>query len=366
MKMTNAVHGSRYKVHGKRVLKLLGCFLLIPVLLFAGFVGFLTITDYRPSEKENILICPGGKNLPPDKTEFTFLTWNIGYGGLGEKMDFFYEGGTRVRPERDEFNKYLAGIEGFLSGNDSADFIFIQEADLHSRRSYYTDEVAEIGKTFLHRCSIFAKNYDSRFVPVPISDPMGRVVSGIACFPKYKPSSAERIDLGTRFYWPKQLALLKRCLMVMHYPLSSGKELVVINLHNSTFDEGGTLRKKELQKLSSILLDEYAKGNYVIAGGDWNNNPRGYLPEMIHTGDLTKSVDPALDSTFLPGWRFAFDVSVPSNRDVDMPYQKGTTKTTVIDFFVVSPNVEVMSVCCLPNGFRVSDHQPVIMKVSLK
>ena len=58
------------------------------------------------------------------------------------------------------------------------------------------------------RCSLFAKNYDSRFVPVPLDDPMGRVVSGIACFPKFRPGTAERIDYGTRFSWPKQLALL--------------------------------------------------------------------------------------------------------------------------------------------------------------
>jgi len=26
------------------------------------------------------------------------------------------------------------------------------------------------------------------------------------------------------------------------------------------------------------MLDEFGKGNYVIAGGDWNQNPPGYKP----------------------------------------------------------------------------------------
>jgi endonuclease/exonuclease/phosphatase family metal-dependent hydrolase len=160
--------------------------------------------------------------------------------------------------------------------------------------------------------------------------------------------------------------MLKRCILVMRYFLASGKELVIVNLHNSTYDKGGSLRKRELQKLHSFLFSEYARGNFVIAGGDWNTNPRGFRPESVISGDQSKKIDPVLDPEFLPGWGFAFDPSVPSNRDVDMPYQKGKTQTTIIDFYVVSPNVEINTVRTISAGFRCSDHQPVIMKVTLK
>ena len=349
-----------------KLIKILAGILFIPACVILGFLLFLTVTDYHPVEKETIVIGENGITLPPVKKDFTFLTWNIGYGGLGKNMDFFYEGGTRVRPEKKEFMGYMEGICQCLSSMDSVDFILLQEADVHSKRSYFTDEVTEIGKIFPVRCSLFAKNYDSRFVPVPLDNPMGRVVSGIACYPEYKPITAERIDFGTRFSWPKQLVLLKRCIMVMRYKLASGNELVIINLHNSTFDKGGTLRKRELKKLHSFVLAEYSKGNYVITGGDWNTNPRGFRPESVISGDLVKSIDPILDSTFLPGWRFAFDPSAPSNRDINMPYQKGKTRTTIIDFYVVSPNVEVKSVHTVTTGFMFSDHQPVVMKVTLK
>jgi len=349
-----------------KLIKVLVGILLIPAGIILGLLLFLTVTDFHPAEKETILIRGNGMMLPSSKNDFTFLTWNIGYGGLGKKMDFFYEGGTRVRPEKKEFTGYLEGIYQCLSSMDSVDFILLQETDIHSKRSYFTDEVAEIGKILPGRCSLFAKNYDSRFVPVPMYNPMGRVVSGIACYPKYKPIIAERIDFGTRFSWPKQLVLLKRCIMVMRYKLTSGKELVIVNLHNSTFDKEGTLRKRELKKLHSFVLSEYSKGNYVITGGDWNTNPRGFQPESVISGDLAKAIDPVLDSTFLPGWRFAFDPLAPTNRDVDMPYQKGKTQTTIIDFYVISPNVEVESIHTVATAFNFSDHQPVVMKVTLK
>ena len=55
----------------------------------------------------------------------------------------------------------------------------------------------------------------------------------------------------------------------------------------------------------------------------------------------------------------------PTNRDVDMSYQKGKTKTTIIDFFVVSPNITVESVKTIETGFENADHQPVIMKIKI-
>jgi endonuclease/exonuclease/phosphatase family metal-dependent hydrolase len=347
-------------------MKVISGMLIVPVVLICIFLIYITVADYRPQERETIKIRNNAISLPSIKKEFSFLTWNVGYSGLGKDMDFFYEGGKRVRPLKTEFSNYLQGIKTFLSTMDSVDFIFIQEADVHSKRSYYTDEVTEFEKVLPQRCALFAKNYDSKFVPLPLGEPMGRVVSGILSLTKYRPDSALRIDYGTRFSWPKQLALLKRCFMVMRYHLSKDKDLVIVNLHNSTFDTDGGLRKKELKKLNAFAQSEFSKGNYVIIGGDWNNNPRGFNFASIISGDIAKAVEPPIDSTFLRGWRFAFDGVAPSNRDVDMPYQKGKTKTTIIDFYVVSPNINIDLVHTLFTGFSFSDHQPVFMKVTLK
>ena len=50
--------------------------------------------------------------------------------------------------------------------------------------------------------------------------------------------------------------------------------MIVINLHNSAFDNTGELRSRELGMLKDYLEREYRNGSYIIVGGDWNMNPR--------------------------------------------------------------------------------------------
>jgi endonuclease/exonuclease/phosphatase family metal-dependent hydrolase len=335
------------------------------LLAVTGFLLFLTFTRYHPAPAEIIEIKGEAGKSVLDYGTFTLMSWNIGYAGLGKEMDFFYEGGKRVKPDPDEFQKYLHGVIRTIGANDTVDFILIQEADINSKRSCFTDESMEIAGILKDHCFAFAKNYDCRYVPVPLYEPMGKVVSGILSFSRFQPVSATRIDFGTSFSWPKRLVFLKRCFLVMRFRLQYGNELVLINTHNSVFDEEGELRKKELKKLNDFMSIEYRKGNFVVAGGDWNQNPRGSDMENIHTGDRVKEIALPFNSEIFDGWQFVFDARQPTNRDVDMNYQKGITKTTIIDFFVVSPNVTVESVNTIKTGFENADHQPVIMKIKL-
>jgi len=323
-------------------------------------------TEYHPPSTEKVTIKGRRGAFPKGQRDFTFFTWNIGYGGLGKGMDFFYEGGERVKPDKGEFLHYFQGIEQVIHQIDTVDFIYLQEIDIMAKRSYFMDEESNILKTLPEYCSAFARNYDCRYVPVPFTNPMGRVVSGLATISKFYPASTVRISFTVDFSWPKRLFLLKRCFLVMRFDLTWGKQLVIINTHNSTFDKGGKLRKSEFLMLHEFITKEFIKGNYIIAGGDWNNNPRGFDPEKIETGDVIKYVEPPIDATFLPGWKFVFDSISPTNRDVNTPYEKGKTKTTIIDFFVISPNVEFKSIKTIVANFANSDHNPVIMKIALK
>jgi len=330
------------------------------------FALYLTCMEYKPQPAEQLPIIGKSTEMPLYQKEFTFFTWNIGYGGLGSAMDFFYEGGKRVRPEKKEFESYFNGIVHQLKESDSIDFVFLQEVDILAKRSYHVNEVTVIADTLKNHCCLFGKNYDSRFIPIPLTDPIGRVIAGLAVYSRYRPENAQRIGYKITFPWPKRLFFLKRCFLVLHYKLDDGKSLVIINTHNSTFDKEGILRKSERVLLQHYMMTEYEKGNYVIAGGDWNNNPRDFIPSSVLTGDQVKVIDPPIESTFLPGWPFISDPAIPTNRDVDTPYQQGDTKTTVIDFFVVSPNVELLYVKARNNHFAYTDHNPVIMKIRLK
>jgi hypothetical protein len=51
---------------------------------------------------------------------------------------------------------------------------------------------------------------------------------------------------------------------------------------------------------------------------------------------------------------------------VDKAYVKGKTKTTIIDFFYISPNLMVLENKTIPTGWEFSDHQPVYMRVKMK
>jgi exonuclease III len=195
---------------------------------------------------------------------------------------------------------------------------------------------------------------------------MGRVSSGIVTFSKFHVFQAWRYGYDAFFSWPMRLVMLKRCFMVQRFLLGHGKELLIINLHNSTFDKKGELRIAELKELGEFLQAEYKKGNYVVAGGDWNMNPRGFEADRITTGDKVHLIEPPVSEDFIPGWKFVYDPSSPTNRDVDKPYTAGVSGTTLIDFYVVSPNVEALAVRTLQLGFENSDHNPVFLKFILK
>jgi endonuclease/exonuclease/phosphatase family metal-dependent hydrolase len=194
---------------------------------------------------------------------------------------------------------------------------------------------------------------------------MGKVVAGIATFSKFIPESSSRYSLPGDFGFPTQLFYLDRCFLVNRYKLSGGKELVLINTHNEAFDEGGVIRKAQMETIREYIMNEYKSGNYVIAGGDWNQYPPDFVPAFSENRVNTSLM--AIESDFLPGeWKWVFDTTSPSNRSVVTAYDPATTTTDVRDFFVISPNLESVSVKCYNLGFANSDHNPVIMQVKLK
>ena len=350
----------------RKIIRVLGIFAGGSILLVLGFLGFLMATEFSPVKHFTPEVTGNGRNLDPSQREFTFFTWNIGYAGLGREQDFFYDGGKSVMPEEGQCNRYFEGIKKLVKANDTVDFIFLQEIDVHAKRSWYTDEAAGLAATLPTFSTVYATNYDCLFVPIPIQNPMGRVVAGIATYSQFKPLQAKVQYYDAYFPFLQRLVLLKRCFVLLRFGLNNGKELVIVNTHNSAFDSTGALRRRELAILDSALKSEYHRGNYVVAGGDWNSNPRGFNVGSVISCDKVTLVDPPVESDFLQGWQFVFDPRQPSNRNVDMPYKKGVTKTTIIDFFAVSPNVEVKSVSTIPMGFAFSDHQPVVMEVRLK
>lgn len=347
------------------VLVILGVIVGVLALFVIGFFVYCTIKSYKPEPKEVVAETTGGDPVNVEDT-LRVLSWNVGYAGLNKEMDFFYENGHQVRPTEKVVNDNLLGISDFLQKSDDVDFFILQEVDSVAKRSYYINELDYLSKKLPAYHRFFSINYNVGYVPLPLTEPMGKVVAGLATFTKKEPKLSVRYAYPFHVGWPTRLFLLNRCFMTTRYETTNGKELIVINTHNSAFDNGGTLRIAELNFLKDFMKKEYEKGNYVVVGGDFNQSPVSLKPEFegeVFDFDEFISVP---DSLFTSDWTCAFDNSVPTNRRVDIPYTKGVTRTTLVDFFIASPNVEVLSVKNISLGFVHTDHNPVRMEFKLK
>jgi endonuclease/exonuclease/phosphatase family metal-dependent hydrolase len=357
----------------KTLKKLLKAVLIIIAILVLGFIGLIVYaiaSDYKPGEKE--LIARSDKpSLLDDSISYSLLTWNIGYAGLDKEMDFFKDGGTKVITPEVNCRENVSRIEDFLLKNDTIDFVYIQEIDRDSKRSYRIDEYKDISEKLTGYNSYFAKNYDVFFVPAPPAKPMGKVLSGIAIYSKFIPESSTRYSLPGDFGFPTQLFYLDRCFMVNRYRTKNGKELVLINTHNEAFDAGGDIRKAQMERLKEFVLNEYNSGNYVIAGGDWNQYPPDFKPAFSEnkafTGQIGNFRLVGIESDYIQGgWKWIYDPSTPSFRTLLAAYDPATTPTSICDIFLISPNIESTYVKCQQLGFANSDHNPVIIEVRLK
>jgi endonuclease/exonuclease/phosphatase family metal-dependent hydrolase len=357
----------------KTLKKILKAFLIIVAILIIGFIGLIVyavVSDYKPAEKE-LISQSDNPSVLDDSLTLSLLTWNIGYAGLDKDMDFFKDGGTKVITPKDRCLENISAIGNFLKGNDTIDFIILQEVDRDSKRSYRVDEYEKFAEMLPGYNPLFAINYDVFFVPAPPAEPMGKVLSGLAVYSKFIPGSSERNSLPGDFGFPTQLFYLDRCFMVNRFKVENGKELVLIDTHNEAFDEGGKIRKAQMESLREFVLNEYNSGNYVIAGGDWNQYPPDFKPafssDKVFTGKFGDFNLTGIESDYMPEeWKWLYDPTVPTFRTLVSAYDPAITPTSVCDIFVVSPNIETVSVKCHHLGFANSDHNPVIVQVKLR
>ncbi|WP_315449499.1 endonuclease/exonuclease/phosphatase family protein [uncultured Treponema sp.] len=354
------------------ILKVVGGIIAVAAVSFGILLLFITITEYRPQDKEPAEII-GEAALTKESVELAkpidIVSWNIGYCGLGAGQDFFMDGGTMVRPsDKKEVEENLAGVIETLKRYPS-DFYFIQEMDKSSKRSYYIDQTAALAES-LGTALTYTYNFKASYVPYPIP-PIGKVASGVGLFTRYPFTDAYRFALPVPFKWPVSTVNLKRCMLITRFPLESGRELVTAVLHLEAYDEGEG-KIAQTKAVVDFIRAEYEAGNYVIAGGDFNQifpGSRSLYP--LYDGLWAPGV---MDGGLLPeGWHFAVDDRVPSCRLNNAPYRSALSDENirkkwpyyVIDGFIVSPNISIMSVETLDESFRYADHNPVKLRVTL-
>ncbi|MBP3412746.1 MAG: endonuclease/exonuclease/phosphatase family protein [Oscillospiraceae bacterium] len=337
--------------------------LIVGILLF-GMVGFLTVTEYNPAFAETADRGSVNRTETIVNRSLSLLSFNTGYAGLGADADFFMDGGEGVLPaEEASVQENMEGIQKLLSLTDT-DFIFLQEVDTDSQRSFNTNQWLKYEKELKDYESRFALNHSCSYVPYPFTQPMGKIHSGIATYSSYDIVSATRYSLPNPFSWPTRIANLKRCLLVTRIPIEdSEQQLVLINVHMEAYDDGSG-KSEQTRQLISLVKEEYAKGNYVIAGGDFNQSfPESDAfpvkdPQLWTPGVLTRISD---------GFKYCYDDSTPTCRLLNQPYDPDSEDTQfyVIDGFLVSPNITIDRVETLDYDFLYSDHNPVLLEFTL-
>ena len=364
----------RKKTKARKVLRvlcvigklLLGLVLAVAVLA-AGLVGYLTVTEYNPAYAETAERGANNYKQKLNRTDLRILTFNTGYGGLDADADFFMDGGKSVNPASQEVvERNMIEIERILRDQD-ADLLLLQEVDTDSDRTFHLNQWLQYEHDLEDYETRYAMNFSCDYVPYPLKERIGEVHSGIATYSRFDIASATRYALPCPFSWPTRVANLKRCMLVTRIPIENREEqeLVVVNFHLEAYDDGEG-KAAQSEQLLQFLQAEYEKGNYVIAGGDFNQT----FPDTLEQYPIKSTSDwtPSILEELPDGWQYAYDSNVPTCRLLNQPYQPSSDETQyyVIDGFLVSPNVAVRSVETINEDFAYSDHNPVVLDITLQ
>ena len=355
----------------------LACIIGLIVLTLGGYVIYLSATYYRIEDNLNLEISNNNENSISLNTEYKISTYNIGFGAYNHNFTFFMDSGkmkdgtaktgTESRAESKE--AVLESTNGVISTINAlnADFMFFQEVDTSSHRSYFVNQYDMLKENFSSYANIFTSNFHSGYLFYPLTKPHGTVNSGIVTFSKYNVSSSVRKSFPVDTSFINKFFDLDRCFIISRLEIEgSDKELVLINLHMSAYDEGGVIRAQQLALLNEVIKEEYNKGNYVIAGGDWNHDIADSLNTFPTEQEVPEWVNVITKEDIPEHFSFATTKLVPTCRAAEIPYEKDVNYTVVIDGFLVSDNIEIVSSENIDTDFEYSDHNPAVITFKLK
>jgi|GEM_PF-5490785 len=74
----------------------------------------------------------------------------------------------------------------------------------------------------------------------------------------------------------------------------------------------------------------------------------------------------AIENNYLPDtWSWLYDETIPTNRSLKAPYDPELTSKTILDFYLISPNLKCLGTRTQDLEFENADHQPVFTIVQL-
>jgi len=367
----------------KSIMIILLSFIIFLVVVVGGYVGYVSIQYYRIEDLKDLSSDIIENELPVAlvNQEYTAVTYNIGFGAYDRDYSFFMDKGTMQDGTKTvgKYGKAVSKTSALTNTNGAvdlaaaleADIMLFQEVDIQSNRCFGINQYEKLQDRFDSYISTFGYNFHTAYLFYPFHDPHGTTKAGIATFSNLKIASSVRHKLPVDESFPNKFFDLDRCFVVNRIPTSNAKELVMINVHLSAYDEGGLIRAQQLEVLKTVLETEYALGNYVIAGGDFNHDIASTLNSFPTTQLLPEWIFVLEESQLPSGFRFASSDLAPTCRATDIPWEEGVNYTVTIDGFIVSDNVStvlvenIVSLNSQDVNFMYSDHNPVKFIFSL-
>ena len=345
--------------------------ILAVILTAAVYVAYVFLTFSRI--EDNLVLEPEGSadTVASVGENYTIVTYNIGYGANMADYSFFMDGGkeSRARSEESVINCITGTAETALSFDP--DIVLFQEADTDSTKSFHVEQRELINGIFAQNGNfdnVFAQNYHSAYLMYPLTEPIGASYSGLLTESRFKISSALRrsLPIATDF---KKILDLDRCYSIARIPTDNGRELVIINQHMSAYGTDAVNGSAQIEQIMADMRKEYENGNYVICGGDFNHDFTTTSKEYFNPGtDETFSwtepfPDDLLPEGFIKCTQYTGDI-VPTARNTNEPYNENSF-TVIVDGFIVSDNISVISVRNVDKAFEFTDHNPVVMEFRL-
>lgn len=384
----------------KKILKSIGLILGVLVLIVVGYVIHVFTSYYRIENKINIEVENEAKYDTIDiYNEYTISTYNIGFGAHSQDYTFFMDTGetldgvstqgkwSKARSKEEvEFN--TNGVVSTIK-NLAPDFCLFQEVDTYATRSHYINQYQMIKEGLTDYNSTFGLNFHSTYLAYPFHDMHGSVEAGLVSASRFKIQNATRYSLTVADDFSKFFDL-DRCFVANEFNTSNNNKLIVVNIHMSAYDEGGKIREQQLKELNTYLDEVKQKGYYVIIGGDFNhdllsNNPmynydlennNPFITYISHKKPNWLQMFFNEDKTcdIIDGYHVIASYNAPTSRDISIQWEIGKGYVSVIDGFIVSDNIEVVSsqTIVTKNGnkqlehFAYSDHDPVLLTFKLK
>lgn len=363
----------------KKIVKFFLALLLAAVLVVGGYVAYMEFQYYRIEDQVVLTTDTESTEEVHYDRPYRVMTYNIGYGAYSPPFSFFMDRGIVKATGEELRGKYGKGISREdvranseksveIAKDAACDFYFLQEVDTKATRSYDVNQVKLFEEGLPGYESYFANNFHSAFLAFPLHDMHGAVNSGIQTLSRYRiDSSVRRSFPVTDAFLPKFFDL-DRCFTVNRLRLPDDKELVLINLHMSAYDEGGIIRREQVKMLNGILREERDKGNYIVVGGDFNHDYCNSREKFLGDKEVPPWLQVLSDEDLTEGYSFI----TPSNenecgtcRGTETPLDPLRTAQFTIDGFLVSDNVRGMAQI-VNTRYISSDHNPVILTFTLK